>query len=169
MRLPDMLTRACWSLLRIVPGFCTVLSGANAAEQEFSPQVWINPGIYSRHFDRSTHFREDNVGLGAEVVLAPDHALMGGSFINSQRARTQYGAYQWRPLHWQSGDIKVSAGILVGAFDGYPRYRDGGWFVAPMSVLVIERGRVGANISIIPSLKDRVDGAIAVQVKLRVW
>lgn len=165
----NMLTRALWVLLRMVLGFCTALSGANAADREFSTQVWINPGIYSRHFDRSTRFREDNVGIGAEVLLAPDHALMGGSFINSQRARTQYGAYQWRPLHWQLGDTNVSAGIIFGAFDGYPRYRDGAWFIAPMPVLAIEGKRVGANLSIIPSLKDRVDGAIAVQIKLRVW
>lgn len=164
-----MLTRSCWPPLLMVFGFCAALSSANAADQEFSPQVWINPGIYSRHFDRSTHFREDNVGLGAEVLLAPDHALMGGSFINSQRARTQYGAYQWRPLHWQRGDTSVSAGIIVGAFDGYLRYRDGAWFIAPMPVLTIEGKRVGVNLSIIPSIKDRVDGAIAVQIKLRVW
>jgi len=164
-----MLARSSWYLLRIVFGSCAALSSASAADREFSPQVWINPGIYSRHFDRSTHFREDNVGLGAEVVLAPDHAVMGGSFINSQRARTRYGAYQWRPLHWQYGDTSVSAGIIVGAFDGYPRYREGAWFIAPMPVLAIEGKRVGVNLSIIPSIKDRVDGAVAVQIKLRVW
>ena len=164
-----MLTRSCWFPLRIVLGFCAVLSGANAADGAYAPQVWINPGIYSRHFDRGTNFRADNLGLGAEVLVAPDHAVMGGSFINSQRARTHYGAYQWRPLHWQPRDINVSAGIILGAFDGYPRYRDGAWFVAPMPVLSIEGKRIGVNLSIIPTLKDRVDGAIAVQVKLRVW
>jgi hypothetical protein len=164
-----MRTRTSWLLIRIVLGFCTVFSRANAADQEFSPQVWINPGIYSRHFDRSTDFRENNIGLGAEVLLTPDHALMSGSFINSQRARTHYGAYQWRPLHWQPGGTDVSLGVLVGAFDGYPRYRDGGWFVAPMPLLAIEGKRVGVNLTIVPTLKDRVDGALAIQVKLKVW
>lgn len=140
-----------------------------AAGREFVPRVWINPGIYSRHFDRNTQFREDNIGLGAEILFAPDHALMGGTFINSQRARTRYGAYQWRPLHWQPAGIDVSAGVIVGAFDGYPRYRDGARFIAPMPVLSIDGKRVGVNFSIVPSLKDRVDGAVAVQVKLRVW
>jgi len=164
-----MLTRASRSVLLIVLGFCTAFSNAYAADQQFSPKVWINPGIYSRHFDRGTDFRENNIGLGAEVLLAPDHALMGGSFINSQRARTRYGAYQWRPLHWQPGGIDVSAGIILGAFDGYPRYRDGAWFIAPMPVLAIEGGRVGVNLSIIPKVKDGMDAAIAVQIKLRVW
>lgn len=173
---PHMFTRALGSLLRFFLGFCTALSSANAADSEFSPQVWLNPGVYSRHFDRGQHFREDNVGLGAEVLLAPDHALMVGTYINSERARThserartRYGAYQWRPLHWQPGDINVSAGIVVGAFDGYPRFRNGAWFIAAMPVLVIEGERAGANFSIIPSIRDRIDGAMAVQIKLRVW
>ena len=144
-------------------------SAPPAADREFVPQVWINPGIYSRHFDRNTQFREDNIGLGAEILFALDHALMGGTFINSQRARTQYGAYQWRPLHWQPAGVDVSAGVIVGAFDGYPRYREGAWFIAPMPILAIEGKRIGVNFSIVPSLKDRLDGAVAVQIKLRVW
>jgi hypothetical protein len=167
--LTDMLTRSFWSLLRIGLGFFTILSNSNAADAEFSRQVWINPGIYSHHFDRSTDFRESNVGLGAEVLLAPDHALMGGSFINSQSARTRYGAYQWRPLHWQPGGIDLSAGIILGAFDGYPNYRDGGWFLAPMPVLAIEGNRFGVNLSIVPKVKEGMGAAIAVQIKLRVW
>jgi hypothetical protein len=170
IRHTDMLTRALALLIRMFFGFCTVLSAANAADSEFSPQVWLNPGIYSYHFDRSQHFREDNWGVGAEVLLAPDHALMVGTYINSERAHTRYGAYQWRPLHWQPGvDINVSAGIIAGAFDGYPRYRDGGWFLAAMPVLAIEGKRVGVNLSVVPTIKDRLDGAIAVQIKLRVW
>ena len=164
-----VIARALVSFLQIFLGLATTLSSVSAADPEFSPRVWINPGIYSRHFDRSTHFREDNIGLGAEILFAPDHALMGGTFINSQRARTRYGAYQWRPLHWQRAGIDVSAGVIVGAFDGYPRYRDGAWFIAPMPILAIEGTRVGVNFSIVPSLKDRVDGAVAVQIKLRVW
>ena len=159
-----------WSVVRLASFLAAMLSSlSSSADPEFVPQVWINPGIYSRHFDRNTQFREDNIGLGAEILFAPDHALMGGTFLNSQRARTQYGAYQWRPLHWQPAGVDVSAGVIVGAFDGYPRYRDSGWFVAPMPVLAIEGRRVGINLSIVPTLKDRVDGAIAVQVKLRVW
>ena len=164
-----MPARILLSLLRLLFGCCAVLSTARAADPEFTPQVWLNPGIFSHHFDRSEGFREDNVGLGAEVLLAPDHALMAGTIINSERSRTHYGAYQWRPMHWQPYDINVSAGIIVGAFDGYPRYRNGGWFLAGMPVLAIEGKRVGINLSIIPTIKDRVNGAIAVQIKLRVW
>jgi hypothetical protein len=150
-------------------GCSAVLSSAQAAEPDFAPQVWLNPGIYSHHFDRSKDFRENNVGLGAEVLFAPDHMLLAGSFINSERSRTHYGAYQWRPLHWQPYGVNVSAGIIGGVFDGYPRYRDGGWFLAGMPMLAIEGKRVGLNLSVIPTMKDRLDGAIAIQIKIRVW
>ncbi|OGA14057.1 MAG: hypothetical protein A3H32_16945 [Betaproteobacteria bacterium RIFCSPLOWO2_02_FULL_63_19] len=164
-----MLVRALGSVLLIAVGALTALPDANAAEREFSPQVWINPGIYSLHFDRNKNLRDDNVGLGAEVVLAPDHALLAGSFVNSDWTRSRYGAYAWRPLHWQLDGTHVSAGVIVGAFDGYPRYREGAWFVAPMPVVAIEGERLGVNLSVIPTLQNRVNGAIAVQIKLRVW
>lgn len=142
---------------------------AGATPQESWPQVWLNPGIYAQHFDSGKGLRNNNIGFGAEVVLAGDHVLMAGSFINSNRARSHFGAYQWRPLHWQFSGVDVSAGIAVGAFDGYPNYRHGGWFVAPLPMLAIEGRTFGANISLIPTVANRFDGALAVQIKLRVW
>ena len=146
-------------------------AGAHAddATEHFSPRIWISPGIYSQHFDRSKHLRNDNPGLGVEVAVARDHTLMGGSYINSNRARTRYGAYEWRPLHWRIAGLDVGAGVALGAFDGYPNYRQGGWFVAPLPILSIEGGRFGVNLSVIPTIRNRLDGALAIQVKLRVW
>ena len=142
---------------------------AQTAPTQWSPQVWLNAGSYSRHFDRNKNFREDNVGLGAEVWLADDHALLAGTFINSERVRSHYAAYQWRPLHWHAAGIKLSAGITLGAFDGYPRYLSGGWFLAALPVLTAEYKRVGVNLYIVPTIRDRLDGAVSVQFKLRVW
>jgi hypothetical protein len=142
---------------------------AEAVPEESVPQVWVNPGIYSQHFDSSKGLRNDNIGIGAEVLLARDHLLMAGNFINSNRARTHYAAYEWRPLHWQFAGFNISAGIAAGAFDGYPNYRNGGWFVAPLPLLAIEGRTFGANISLIPTVANRFDGALAVQVKMRVW
>ena len=137
--------------------------------QEFPPRVWISPGIYSLHFDRSKDLRNDNWGPGVEVAVAPDHTLIGGNYINSNGARTYYGAYEWRPLHWQFENLELVAGVLVGAFDGYPNYHDGGWFVAALPVLAIEGRYLGVNLSVIPTIRDRLDGALAIQFKLRVW
>jgi len=134
-----------------------------------SPSVWLNAGSYSHHFSRDKDFREDNVGIGAEAWLSDDHALMAGTFINSDRTRSHYVAYQWRPLHWHPANIAVGAGITLGTFDGYPRYRNGAWFPAALPVITVEYKRIGVNIFVVPTISNRLDGAIAVQVKVRVW
>jgi len=156
-------------LLRVVAGLCAALCSAHAADTEFPPQVWLNPGFYSYHFDRDKDLRENNVGLGVEVLLAPDHGLMAGTFMNSRDERSYYAGYQWRPLHWQTAHARIDAGIAIAAIDGYPTYNNGGWFLSLLPLLSIEGRRIGVNLSIIPTIKDRIDGAIAVQVKLRVW
>lgn len=159
-----------WRALFILcPVLFAATAQAGAAAGESLPQVWLNPGIYSRHFDSGKGLRNDNIGFGGEVLLADDHVLMAGSYINSNRARTHFGAYEWRPLHWQFSGFNVGAGIAVGAFDGYPNYRRGGWFVAPLPLLSIEGKIFGANITVIPTVANRFDGALAIQVKMRVW
>jgi hypothetical protein len=165
----NCLRRCCRICLLL---WCTLVAGgarADEAKAEFAPQVWINPGIYAAHFDRDKDLRNNNVGFGAEVMLTNDHVLLAGSYANSNWARTHYFGYQWRPLHWQPAGLNVSGGIIVGAFDGYPNYRDGGWFVAPLPVLSIEGDRFGVNLALVPTISNRLDGAIAIQVKLRVW
>lgn len=158
---------------RMLAALCAALfsTAAHAGEAtgDASPQVWINPGIYSQHFDSGKGLRNNNVGFGAEFLPRNDRAFMAGSFINSNRAKSRYAACAWRPLHWQFAGINAGAGIAVGAFDGYPNYRNGGWFVAPLPLLYIEGRYVGANISVIPTLSNRLDGAVAVQIKFRVW
>ncbi len=136
---------------------------------DFSTRVWISPGIYSLHFDRSKDLRDDNVGFSAELALAPDHTLIAGNYLNSNRARTRFAAYNWRPLHWQFKRVQVSAGVALAAFDGYPNYRNGGWFVAALPLLAVEGRHLGVNLSVLPTIRDRLDGALAIQFKLRVW
>jgi hypothetical protein len=102
-------------------------------------------------------------------VLAKDHAVIGGGYINSNRAHTRYVAYEWRPMHWQLAGLDVSAGVAVGAFDGYPNYRNGGWFIAPLPIVAVEGERFGVNLSVIPAIRNRLDGALAIQAKFKVW
>lgn len=152
---------------------CAVACGAvfqgEVAAAELSPWVWINPGMYSHHFNRHSDYRENNSGIGAEVLVTDDHALMAGSFINSDRQRSRYGLYEWRPLHWQVSGVKLSAGIAAGVFDGYPRYRNGAAFAAALPLLAVEGERFGVNLALVPNIANRLSGAVAIQVKLRVW
>lgn len=146
------------------------LFAGHAIGAEYSPQVWINPGIYSYHFDRNKNYRDNNIGAGAEVLITKNHGVMAGTFINSDNARSKYVAYQWRPLRWETFEsFSVSAGVILGAFDGYPRMRDGGWFVAPLPLLAVEGKRFGANFTIVPNYGKRLHGAVAIQLKMKVW
>lgn len=158
--------------LALLLAFSGAVFASHAISAEYSPQVWINPGLYSYHFDRSKNFRDNNIGAGAEVLFTKDHGVMAGTFINSDRARSHYVAYQWRPLHWETFEsFTVSGGVIAGAFDGYPRTRNGGWFLAPLPLLAIEgkRNRFGVNFTIVPNYGNRLHGAVAIQLKLRVW
>jgi len=144
---------------------------AAAAGDEYSPQVpqvWLNAGFLSYHADRSKHFREDNYGFGGEVLLAPDHGLFAGSYINSDRGRSHYAMYQWRPLHWQPDGITVSAGLVAGGVDGYPGYHEGGWAFGALPMLFLEGERFGANFVVVPSVYAN-HWVAALQLKLRVW
>jgi hypothetical protein len=148
---------------------CTVLSGADVAASEFKTGVWLNPGFFSYHFEQDLDLREDNWGTGVEVLLRPEHVLMAGTFINSDNEHSRYAGYQWRPLQWKAGGTEVRAGIAIAALDGYPRVRDGGWYVAPLPILAAEGKRFGLNLTAVPTIEDRVHGAIAVQFKIKVW
>ena len=153
-------------LMLLAAGFLS-LASAGATAQEQATQVWVNAGLLSYHFDRGKNYNETNLGLGGEALLAPDHALMAGFYRNSEREQSRYLGYQWRPLHWQPGGVKVSAGIAVSAIDGYPTMNDKAWFLAPMPIVAIEGERFGANLIFVPNVKH--GSAVAVQFKLRVW
>lgn len=161
------------SLAALVLLSCTCLARAadvSSQDRESSGvQVWINPGVYSYHFNRNAGYRNDNVGFGAEVLVARDHGFMAGSFINSDRERSHFAAYEWRPLHGAIDTVGVGGGIAFAAFDGYPRYHSGGWFLAPLPVVSFEGRYLGLNVSAVPTIKDRLHGALMFQLKLRVW
>jgi hypothetical protein len=166
--IPGTIWNSLVPLLQVLFPFLAVLSSAYAEDVKPSPQVWLNAGFLSWHFDRSKDLRGDNWGVGAEVVFTPDHTVMAGNFINSDGERSNYASYQWRPLRWRPSDIDVSAGIGLGVVDGYP-YHNGGCFATLFPLLAVEGKRIGANFTIVPTIKDKINGAVVLQIKLRVW
>jgi hypothetical protein len=61
----------------------------------------------------------------------------------------------------------VRVGLALAAFDGYPNMRDGGWFPAAIPTLTYEYKRVGLNVGIIPTYKDRLYGGVSFQLKFK--
>ena len=126
--------------------------------------ILINPGFYSHHFDKSKDLNNNNHGFGVEATISKTYSVTAGVFENSDRQTSHYiGAYV---MPFQVGALK--AGAAVGAFDGYPKMRDGGWFPAVVPTMAIEGRRLGLNISYTPKIGDKVNSALSFQVKFNI-
>lgn len=135
----------------------------NVALSDFN--LWVNPGLFSYHFDRNAGFRGLNWGLGIQSDLSGDMSVVAGTFINSDYARSNYAGMVWQPLSWQSAKIGLVAGIL----NGYPLMRNGGVFPAILPWVTFRNEHAGVNLTLIPNYSNRLHGAIVAQFILRVW
>ena len=137
---------------------------ANASTHAFNLDVrnaWINPGFY--HLQRDKNLNNVNTGLGVELPLTDTYSVTAGVFHNSDRATSHYvGLYA---MPYRLGPFK--AGAVVGGFNGYPKALDGGWFPAILPVLSMEGRQLGLNISFVPTIGDRLHGAVSFQLKYR--
>ncbi|WP_255537799.1 hypothetical protein [Polynucleobacter sp. AM-25C3] len=104
-------------------------------------------------------------GITLEYRFNTIASLTAGRFYNSDRAYSNYAGVYYQPI--AIGPIKV--GAVIGGFNGYPNTNNGGWFAAALPALTWEGDWVGANVFLIPTIGDRVHGAISLQVKLKVF
>lgn len=158
--------------LGCLPVLACALACAQAPAQElFAPldppearSVWIDSGFATYHFQRDRDLNGANSGLGAEYRVRTDLALSVGRFYNSDRAWSNYAGVLYQPWRYK----RWGFGVVAAAFDGYPRMRGGGWFPALIPAATYEYERIGVNIGVIPSYKDRLYGGISVQLKLKI-
>lgn len=134
-------------------------------EADPKSELWIDSGFATAHFDRDKDLNGGNRGLGAEYRFSGTMAAALGRFVNSDRAYSNYAGVIWQP--YALGPVRL--GAAIAAFDGYPRMRDGGWFPAVIPTFTYEYKRVGVNVGVIPSYKDRLYGGISVQLKLKLF
>ena len=135
------------------------------APAEPKSQLWINPGMASYHFQQDKNFKNTNWGGGLEYRFNTVASVTAGRFYNSDRAYSNYAGVYYQPI--AIGPIKI--GTVIGGFNGYPTTNNGGWFAAALPALAWEGDLVGANVFIIPTVGDRVHGAISLQLKLKVF
>ena len=157
---------SAWQARRVLPAILIVAAQAVGAAERDDTQIWLNPGMFSHHF-RQGDYREDNYGLGAEVVFAPRHRAIAGNFINSNWERSRYAGYHWLPWRWQPGGFDVGAGLILAMIDGYSNTHHGDWFPVVFPSLSAQYGIFGANLIFIPN--SRNGSALALQLRLRVW
>jgi hypothetical protein len=128
-------------------------------------QFWINPGMVSYHFQQDKNLNGGNWGTGLEYRFNTVASLTAGRFYNSDRQYSNYAGVYYQPI--AVGPIKI--GAVFGSFNGYPASNNGGWFAAALPALTWEGDLLGANIFIIPTVGDRVHGAISLQLKIKLF
>jgi len=152
-----------------VSASATTALASSDIEQAFSSvaqpkAVWLNAGFYTSHFDHDKGLRNANPGLGLDWALNDTYALTAGGFKNSDNQHSNYLGLYVMPWKWQM----FKAGAVVGAFDGYPRANQGGWFPALIPMVSVEGERWGLNTAIIPTVKDKLYGGISFQLKYKI-
>ncbi len=135
---------------------------SSSAQAEFdASRLWVNAGFYSAHFDSAKGLRNANPGLGFEYRLDDTWSATAGRFINSDNANSSYVGAYYQP--WTFAGVKL--GVVAGAFNGYPKAFNGGWFPAVLPVATLESGHFGLNVAFVPPMKDRLYGAVSFQLK----
>jgi len=133
-------------------------------ESGSASDLWVNAGFYSYHFQEDKGLNNSNPGWGVEYRHSNTGSAMAGVFFNSERKTSHYAGWYWQPL--ALGQVKF--GAVLGVLDGYPRMRNGSWFLAIIPAASIEYERIGINVVLVPTYKDRLYGALSFQLKLKV-
>lgn len=134
-------------------------------EPQARSEVWINPGFYSYHFERSKDFNSVNYGFGAEYRFSTVASITAGTYRNSYYQQSNYIGLYWQPI--AIGPVHL--GVVGGGFDGYQNTNNGGWFPAVLPAITIEGDLLGLNLLVIPTIPNRVSGSLSLQLKLKVF
>jgi hypothetical protein len=137
------------------------------APTQQGPQIWLTSGFLSYHFKRDAGYNEQNTGLGAELYFDDSNVIAAGIYRNSVRRTSHYLQYAWTPL--SVGRIRL--GAAIGLIDGYPKLRGGKVALSIMPIASYHFKAfdhdAGLNLVYIPTVAPRVDGALALQLKIR--
>jgi hypothetical protein len=160
-----------WMFLAVT--FCALSAPAKTqasdffsiAKHEAQSELWLNPGMFSYHFDRDRSFNSRNMGFGAEYRYSSVASLTLGTYRNSYHESSNYMGAYWQPI--QLGVFKF--GAVAGVFNGYSKTNDGGWFPALIPVFTYEGDRFGVNLLLVPSIPEKVAGSLSVQFKFKAF
>ncbi len=157
-----MIRSACCAL-------ALTLFACPAARSEDAPArskaLWLDTGFATYHFQSDKDLNGRNPGIGVEYRISDSSSVTAGRFFNSDRRHSRYAGMYYQP--WTVHGVKL--GVVAGGFDGYPRMRDGGWFLAAIPVATIEYQRVGVNLAVVPTYKNRLHGGVSVQFKFKLF
>lgn len=154
--------------LAIVLFMASIVLPVRTAQAD-TPAYWLTISQGSYHFKNREQYNQDNRGFGFEAQFKNDWVhntrWVGGRFYNSDRQYSNYAGVLAAPYTLLDGGIKIQAGALLGAINGYPRAYGGGYFPLLAPVLALQHGAVGTNIFIIPPFKG-IPATAALQLKV---
>ena len=104
-------------------------------EPEAKKEVWVNPGMYSYHFQKDQNLNNNNWGIGLEYRFNTVASLTVGNFKNSDNGHSSYAGIYYQPI--AIGPLKL--GVVAGGFNGYQSTNNGGWFPAMLPAITIFR------------------------------
>lgn len=131
-----------------------------AAPANAQTETWLSASVASYHFEEAKeHYNQSNPGLGIEWGTE-NARVVAGFYRNSieRQSRALGGALLTDSF---LGGFRV--GLAAGGVTGYEKSVTA--FVLP--ILAFERGQFGANLALIPPVKEKVGGAIGLQIKLK--
>ena len=134
-------------------------------EPESKNEIWVNPGMYSEHFQKNQNLNSNNSGLGLEYRFSTVASATIGNYKNSNNCHSNYVGLYYQPI--AIGPVKL--GVVGGGFNGYQSSNNGGWFPAVLPALTVEEGRFGVNLFVIPTVGDRIHGAVSLQIKIKLY
>ena len=164
MTMTDMPIRCAALVLLALTSACAAAQEAPAADGKRS-ELWIDTGFATYHFQSDKNLNGRNPGVGMEYRFSDEAALTVGRFYNSDRQHSNYAGVYYQPWSW--GGVRF--GGVIGGFDGYPKMREGGWFLAAIPTATWEYQRVGINVAVVPTYKERLHGGISVQLKFKLF
>lgn len=106
-------------VLKFLGLLCCPIAATAVHADSVKPQVWVNAGFYSQHFEQDKGLRDANPGLGVEYRFHPHWSATAGRFINSNnRESHDVGAY-FQP--WTMGSWRL--GVVGGALSFQLKFR----------------------------------------------
>ena len=156
---------------RLAPCAALIALAAPAAVQATPAsnleRVTLTSGFWSYHTSNRSRYNEDNPGIGVEAAVNTNWTIAAGNYRNSVERASTYLQAMWTPdvARTQLGAVRLSAGVAMGLVTGYPELRNGDAFPTLLPVASMSVGPVGLNLTYIPSVAGRADGAIALQFK----
>ena len=80
-------------------------------ESDGKNEIWINPGMYSEHFQKNQNLNGNNWGIGLEYRFSTVASATIGNYKNSDNGHSSYAGIYYQPFALGPVKLGVVGGI----------------------------------------------------------